>query len=71
MVSETLCKRQVSIRKVHSFHQETQMDTKKLPPTMLMDGLDDEELPLHPEMLEPEEDEYERGLREVVEFNTH
>ncbi len=47
------------------------MDLKKLQPTMLMDGLDDEELPLHPEMLEPEEDEYERGLREVVEFNTH
>lgn len=47
------------------------MDTKKLPPTMLMDGLDDEELPLHPEMLEAEEVEYAKGLERVVEFDTH
>ena len=38
---------------------------------MLFDWLDDDEQPLHPEMIEPEEVEYERGLREVVEFNTH
>ena len=44
---------------------------KALPLSMLLDGLDDEEQPLHPEMIEPEEDEYERGLREVVNFNTH
>lgn len=44
---------------------------KKLPLTILLDGLDDEEIPLHPEMITPEEEDYKRGLERVVDFNTH
>lgn len=52
-------------------NQKTESKHKKLPPSFLGDGLDDDELPLHPEMITPEEEEYKRGLEQVVVFNTH
>lgn len=42
-----------------------------LPQSKFLDGLDDDELPLHPEMITPEEQEYKNALERVVEFNTH
>ena len=52
-------------------NQNTESKQKMFPPSHLGDGLDDDELPLHPEMITPEEEEYKRGLQRVVEFNTH
>ena len=47
------------------------MEERRLPPTILNDGLDDSELKIHPEMIAPEEVEYEKGLKIVIAFNTH
>lgn len=46
-------------------------DLARLPPSHLGDGLDDEELPIHPEMIRPWEEEYDEALYAAVEVNSH
>ena len=44
---------------------------KRFPCSWIGDGLDDDEEPMHQEMIEPEDIEYEKGLKRIIEFNTY